>query len=275
MKERWGIIGLGFIAQRHMDAIEDIGDELIMACDNDLRKFSKISGNIFCTNNWITMINVPEFKLVDNVAICTPNHLHPPMIAECEKRGKRVLCEKPLAIDSKHLGIMNGTRTVLQLRYNPEMIELKKKVTAGHKVKLQLLINRGDFYWKCWKGDKKKSGGLLFNIGIHYFDLLQWLFGDVSCPHHIYADSDTHSIGNVGLQKAFVTWEIFLKQPMDTQIRTLVVDGKAYNLAKRFENLHLKVYEDFKDGKGITKHEAAKSIKLVERLTGGVGSTTP
>jgi len=273
MKEKWGIIGLGFIAQRHMDAIEDIGDELIMACDNDLQKFNKISGNVFCTNNWITMINVPEFKLVDNVAICTPNHLHPPMIAECEKRKKKVLCEKPLTIDSKYLGMMNGTRTVLQLRYNPEMIELKKKITSGHKVNLELLINRGDFYWEGWKGQEKKSGGLLFNIGIHYFDLLQWLFGDV-IQTDVVMNLKDHSIGTIEFEKAIVCWEIYLKQPMDAQIRTLGIDDKSYNLAKRFENLHLKVYEDFKNGKGITKHEAAKSIKLVERLT-MAGSTTP
>ncbi len=273
MKERWGIIGLGFIARRHMDSIEDIGDELIMACDNDLSKFSKITGNVFCTNNWLTMVNVPEFKLVDNVAICTPNHLHPPMIVECEKRGKKVLCEKPLTIDSKYIGMMNGTRTVLQLRHNPEMIELKKKITSGHKVRLQLLINRGKFYWEGWKGQEKKSGGLLFNIGIHYFDLMQWLFGNV-LSNNIVLSEGHHSIGTIEFQKASVFWEFYLHQPMDTQIRTLVVDGKPYNLAKRFENLHLKVYEDFKNGKGVSKHEAAKSIKLVERLT-MAGSTTP
>lgn len=272
MKERWAIIGLGFVAQRHMDAIEDIGDELIMACDNDIRKFDKITGNVFRCIDWITMISVPEFRLVDNVAICTPNHLHPAMIVECEKRGKKVLCEKPLTIDSKYLNLMNGTRTVLQLRHNPELIELKEKVTSGHEVDLKLLINRGSFYWKCWKGSRKKSGGLLFNIGIHYFDLLQWLFGEAH-ETIIYSDFPDHSSGKIFFENANVGWEISLRRPMDSQVRILKVDDKSYNLAKRFENLHLKVYEDFKNGKGVNRHEAGKSIKLVERIL-GAGCTT-
>ncbi|MAH50531.1 hypothetical protein CMI37_32215 [Candidatus Pacearchaeota archaeon] len=272
MKERWAIIGLGFVAQRHMDAIEDVGDELIMACDNDIRKFDKITGNVFRCIDWITMISVPEFRLVDNVAICTPNHLHPPMIVECEKRGKKVLCEKPLTIDSKYLNLMNGTRTVLQLRHNPELIELKKQIASKHEVMLKLLINRGDFYWDGWKGNSKKSGGLLFNIGIHYFDLLQWLFGDL-ISSGLTLNEINHSIGRIEFEKGTVHWEISLKQPMDAQVRTLEIDNKQYNLAKRFENLHLKVYEDFKNGKGVNRYEAGKSIKLVERIL-GAGCTT-
>ena len=168
---KWFLIGLGYISQRHIQAIEDIGDKLVMVCDIDESKKDKVPDAKFYSD-YIRATKDPLFKEVDWVAICTPNYLHFPMAMNMLKMGKNVLCEKPLVIKTSHIGTLNflpkysNFYTVLQLRHNQEMQFLKStiKVTEKYEGSINLNVHRGEFYGNGWKGDKEKSGGLFFHV---------------------------------------------------------------------------------------------------------------
>lgn len=266
---KWAIVGLGFIAQKHLDAIKDSGGELIMACDADLSKKEKVVGVDFF-QSWQLMIDSSRFAEVEWVAICTPNYLHFPMSQDATRRGKKVLCEKPLTIDTDYLdtlGEMKDVYTVLQLRHNPEIQELKNNIRIGSYTEASMNINmhRGDFYHNGWKGKEEQSGGLLFNIGIHYFDLLIYLFGPC-IEKTIYNLNSRFADGICWMEKAKVSWHISIDAPMDNQNRLLTIGDQVIRLDRHFEGLHLKVYQDVLAGKGTTVYEASKAIRLVESL---------
>src|SRR3990167_6165931 len=164
---KYAVIGLGFIFPRHKEAIEKTGGEIILTCDIDETKKADFT-------SWETMFDSPKFDTVDAVVICTPNYLHSSIARRALARGKKVLCEKPLSIDG--VDGLEGVNTVLQLRYHPEVI--RAKALKPYSIELRLNFKRGDDYFNGWKGDNSKSGGLLYNLGIHYFDLLFYLLGE-------------------------------------------------------------------------------------------------
>lgn len=272
MSNNWALIGLGFIAQRHLDAIRDTGGKLLLACDIDVSKKDKAPGVQFYTD-YIKMSKDPLFKEIDWVAIATPNNLHFPMSMFFAKQGKHVLCEKPLVIDSQHVETLKLLPkeyiiyTMMQLRHNPELQAFKESINPEtiYEGTMTLSMNRGDFYHKGWKGDVNQSGGLLFNIGVHYFDLLVWFFGE-PINYEIYEKTDKRARGQLVFPKARILWSLSIDAPMDNQIRHLVLNGKHLDLTRHFENLHTKVYEDIKNGHGITLEEAGRSIKVVEKI---------
>ena len=271
---KWAIIGLGFIAQRHLDAIHDVGDELVMACDTDKEKALKVDSKVAFFTDYIKMIFDPKFKEVDWVAICTPNYLHFPMVMNLLKAGKNVLCEKPLVIKFKDIETLrllpknSQLFSVMQLRHNPELQTFKNEIhdSEYYKGAMTLNLHRGDFYHKGWKGNKDQSGGLLFNIGVHYFDLLVWFFGE-PINFEIYEKKDRSANGKLYFKNAQITWSLSIEAPMDNQIRRLVINDKNIDLTRHFENLHTKVYQDIKLGKGITFEEAGRSIKIIEKMS--------
>ena len=264
MSESWAIIGNGFIASKHVEGIKHIGDRILQVCDEDLQKDT--IGGIFAMN-WRTMIESPYFMDIDCVAICTPNYLHYEMCDMFSDMGKRVLCEKPLVLDSSHK-LPDSVFTVLQLRHHPEVKKLKKKLPEGN-VKLYVKVKRDKDYFNGWKFNNKLSGGILFNLGIHYFDLLIYLFGD---EYKVLGHTTTDKIANglLDFKGRQIEYEIELQSTDNRQDRYLQIGDKRISFSKQdnlsFENLHNKVYEDFKKGKGITFDEAVKSIKLVEKL---------
>lgn len=270
---KWALIGLGYISSRHIQAIEDIGDKLVLVCDIDESKKEKLPEVKFYTD-YIKMSKDPLFKEVDWVAICTPNYLHFPMAMFMLKARKNVLCEKPLVIQSKHLDTLSllpkhsQLYTVLQLRHNPEMQQLKASIRENEQYEgvINLNLHRGEFYGKGWKGNKEESGGLLFNIGIHYFDLLYWLFGE-PLSLFTYQETDKSANGLWVFKNARITWSLSIEAPMDNQIKRLTINSRNIDLTRHFEDLHTKVYQDIKLGKGITLDEAGKAIKLVEKIT--------
>jgi UDP-N-acetyl-2-amino-2-deoxyglucuronate dehydrogenase len=245
----------GFIAPRHIRAIEEIGDRVAMTCDIE--------------KDWKEVIKTEEWEKIDAVALCTPNYLHYPM-AEAMK-DKVVLSEKPLCLSSKEVEKLKDTNVVLQLRHHPEVIKWKSLIenNSYDDCKLTVKMFRDEQYWNSWKGDNTKSGGILFNLGIHYFDLLIHLFGEkYEIKERIYTDKRCYGVIMFGNTK--VSYEIEIIPTREGQVRKLEIDGQEVVLSTQdnlsYEGLHTQIYKDVRKGKGIKPEEAIKSIKLVEEL---------
>ncbi len=251
---KYAIIGSsGFIAPRHRKAIQDTGGEVVLTCD--------ITGEADFTD-WVEMYHSPRFKEVDCVVICTPNYLHSVMTREAVLLGKKVICEKPLALE----GIKNlkGVTPILQLRYHPEIQGLKAK-----DVFIEARMFRNEKYWNSWKGEAIKSGGILYNLGVHYIDLLTVLLGK---PKDILNSevSDKLALGTVEFENGIGHFYIEIVDSPDKQRRSMVVDGKTINLSNQenlsYEDLHKHVYEDFIKGKGFTIKDAKVALDLIKKL---------
>lgn len=253
----WAIVGKGFIYPRHEQAIERIGDKILLTCDIDPSKNPDYT-------DWCQMRRGILWKDVTHVAICTPNYLHYPMAWAMS--DKIVLCEKPLTIssdDAKRL-IGSNVNGVLQLRHHPKLQGLKPK-----QVSVTAKMFRDESYWNGWKGNQEKSGGVLFNLGIHYIDLLIWLMGNPIAITNVSFDS-RFAAGEVIFENGKGTFHIEILDNREGQIRKILVDGKEVSLSDKdnlsYEDLHYDVYKALKEGKGIKPEECLKSIKLVEQI---------
>ena len=252
---KFSIIGTGAIMPKHKDAIESIGGKIIDIIDI-------IQGE----NAWKEMVKNTE---ADYIVILSPNYLHFEMALEATRAGKKVICEKPLAInsrDAKKLFEYENIFTVLQLRHHPDIKKLRSELNnnENHEIKLYIGVHRNEDYFKTWKGNSEKSGNILFNLGIHYFDLIIYLFGE---PEEIITENieERRGKGTIKGRNYTCDWEISANESKENQKRYFKINGKNYDLIQK-ENLHRYVYEDLLQGKGITPNEAIKSIRLVEKL---------
>jgi UDP-N-acetyl-2-amino-2-deoxyglucuronate dehydrogenase len=267
-KPKFAIIGLGFISGKHLDAIDDVGGELIMGCDIDEEKSIKLPSECKFFRYWKNMLDDPLFEKVDYVSICTPNHLHFPMIQAVRDREKEVICEKPLVLRSEQIHELDDkVYTVLQLRYSPLLALMRGCVLSSNLVTMNITVNRGAWYFDSWKNDKEKSGGLCMNIGIHYFDLLILLFGNLIVKDVFISVPDREIGGVFYTNDSFITWKLSLLGKKDNQHRSIVINNMKFNLSRNFESLHTQVYKDivFSDG-GVTPRMVYKTIRLVEMI---------
>lgn len=255
-KNFWAIIGMGFISSRHIQAIHRIGDEVLLTCDIDPEKKADYT-------DWVLMMRDPKWKEVTHVAICTPNYLHYPMMMAIQ--DKTILCEKPMAIESRHLkDLGDNVNGVLQLRYHPKLQDL-----APETVSVTAKMFRDDTYWQGWKGDQRKSGGVLFNLGVHYIDLLIFLLGD---PVKILKAEVGPKVakGKVEFMNGIGEYHIEILDNREGQIRKILVDGEEVSLSDKdnlsYEDLHWNVYNDLKNGIGTKSYVCSKSIKLIEQI---------
>lgn len=222
---KFSVIGRGFIFPKHEKAIRAVGGE----------------------------IGDGEY-----VVILTPNHLHYDMVLDAAKKGKTVLCEKPLALKSEQLEKLAKYKnifTVLQLRYLPKP---KKK----GDIKLVIKAPRGEDYWKSWKGDEEKSGGILFNLGIHYFDLILYWFGEAKKIEVSYL-TDRAGKGRIIGEDYVCDWEI--DTTAETPSRTMTIGGQEIDLDTK-KDLHIKTYKDLVKGRGVTPKDAIPVTKLIEQI---------
>lgn len=252
------LIGNGFIAPRHIEAIKEIGGEI-----TDIVDLSRGE------NAWQEAIKESN---ADCVVLLTPNDLHFKMAklgAEC---GKMVLCEKTLTINSKDaedLSKYPNIFTVLQLRYHPDIEIIKKGIADKNEIEMDISVYRDEDYYKIWKGQKERSGGVLFNLGIHYFDLLIHLFGE---PKKVSLNSldDKTGTGIIEGDNYTCKFRISTGEEKESQRRVFKINGNQYNFSSQdnlsFENLHKFVYRDLLEKKGVLPSEALKGIKLVEDL---------
>lgn len=263
---KYAIVGKGFIYPRHVKSINETGGEVVMTCDIDHSKNPDFV-------DWREMFASDEFKDVDTVVICTPNDTHKSIAQEALKLGKIVLCEKPLSIDGTDG--LDGVNTVLQLRYHLEVN--KAKGLKPKRVDIVLKMKRGPDYWNGWKGKKQRSGGLIYNLGIHYADLLIYLLGDfveVLEPDNPRVFGD--NLHTFSFEARFANGIGSLHIEADEDLipqRTLTYEADTIgeiNLSTQenlsSEGLHTEVYKKLLQGEGIPLSEARKSLEMVAEL---------
>lgn len=286
----------GYIAPRHLQAIKATNNKLIAAVDpHDSvgildRYFPEVS---FFTEFERFDRHLERLRRgsndtkIDYLSICSPNHLHDAHIRLALRVGADAICEKPLVINPWNLDALqelefetgNKVYTILQLRVHPSLVELKKSLEHSYlknkaKVTLTYVTSRGLWYNYSWKGMNEKSGGIATNIGIHFFDLLIWLFGKVqNCSVHVSAPDRIS--GFLELDNAYVNWFLSINKddiPSDeaakgkTTFRSVVVDDREIEFSEGFTDLHTRVYEETLSGKGFGIEDARLSINLVHEI---------
>mgnify|MGYP001007736645 FL=1 len=289
----FGLIGAGgYIAPRHMKAIKETGNNLVAALDR--YDGVGIMDSFFPAAEFFTepeqfdqymdfLYRRGKETQIDYLSICTPNYLHAAHMRMALRNHAHAICEKPLVLtpdeieDLKNLEKETGKKifTILQLRLHPSIMALKKEIDQAadkiYDINLQYITSRGKWYHASWKSDKNKSGGVATNIGIHFFDMLTWIFGDVK-ENNLKEHTHDYACGKLKLQKANVNWELSVNekylpiQAVSTGKRTyrsITVNGKEIEFSEGFTDLHTRSYEHILSGKGFGLEDARKSIEIV------------
>ena len=284
----------GYIAPRHMKAIKETGNNLLASVD--ISDSVGIIDNYFPDSSFFTSLerfdrHVEKLKYknnikIDYVSICSPNHLHDSHIRYALRSGADAICEKPLVVSLKNLDnllkientLSNKVYTILQLREHPSIIELKNKIDKSkndfYNIDLSYITSRGKWYDYSWKGDITKSGGIATNIGIHFFDMLIWIFGK---PESVTVHRNRNNVcsGLLRLKKANVKWFLstdskFLPKNIiekdQRTYRSITINNKELEFSSGFENLHTKVYNGILEKRGFGIENAYDSIKLVDNI---------
>jgi len=294
--KRFGMLGAaGYVAPRHMKAIRETGNELVAACDP--YDGAGVLDRYFPECRFFTEVerfdrHLEKFRRrtgeqpVEFISICSPNYLHDAHCRLALRVRAHALCEKPLVISPWNLDQLiqleeeYGRRiyTVLQLRLHPAVQALKAELAEARDqrldVELTYITRRGPWYQHSWKGDPEKSGSLAMNIGIHFFDLLLWLFGEVEA-NTVHLQDERRVAGTLELAGARVRWFLSVAYedlPAESRarghhaLRSLTLDGKAFDFSTGFDDLHTRVYEDLLGGGGYGIADARPSIELVHRI---------
>ncbi len=290
--KRFALIGAaGYIADRHMKAIKETGNQLVCATDK-FDVMGRIDSYFPDAEFFLEIENLDKYmddlrrdgKPIDIVSICTPNYMHPSHIRFALRNGADAICEKPLVIFPRDMHIIKdieaetGKRvyTVLQLRYHKTILDLKKKIEATGSdmfdVDLSYITTRGSWYQKSWKGDVEKSGGVATNIGIHFFDMITWIFGKVK-ENIVHFYTPTKAAGFLQLEKARVRWflsvdaEDLPKEAVEKGKRTyrsITVNGEEVEFSEGFTDLHTETYRQILSGNGFGIDDARESIELTD-----------
>lgn len=287
----------GYIAPRHMKAIKDTGNNLLAAYDN----FDSVGiiDSYFPDCGFFTEFERFDRHLdklkrssrnIDFVSICSPNYLHDAHIRFGLRIGSNVICEKPLVLNPWNIDALeevereygNKVYNILQLRLHPSIVSLKKKIEEGPKDKiydidLAYITSRGNWYYASWKGDNSKSGGIASNIGVHFYDMLSWIFGEVK-ENIVHLSSHDRAAGYLQFENARVRWFLSInsetlpdhvKSKNGKTFRSLTLEGKEIEFSDGFTELHTHSYQHILDGNGFGLQEARKSIQIVHDIRHG------
>lgn len=293
--KNFAIIGVGgYIAPRHLKAIKDTGNNLLSAYDKS--DSVGIMDSYFPKAAFFTeqeLFDRHNTKLlekgvnIDFVTVCTPNYLHDAHTRYGLRLGADVICEKPVVLNPWNIdALMNIEKetgrkafTILQLRLHESIVALKKKIAEGpadkiYDVDLTYITSRGNWYYASWKGDVNKSGGIATNIGIHFYDMLSWVFGPVT-KNIVHVMTHDRVAGYLEMKQARVRYFLSINaetlpenavQGEKRTYRTIMIDGAEFEFSAGFTELHTKSYQEILAGNGFRISEAKNCIEIVHDI---------
>lgn len=291
-KLNFALVGVGgYIAVRHVKAIKETGNNLVACLDpfdsvgfldsffpeaDFFHEFERFDRNIYKLSQ--------TDKKIDYVSICSPNYLHDSHIRFALRNQAHAICEKPLVLNPWNIDALaeiekeTGKKiyNILQLRLHQSIIDLKKKIESGPKdkiydVDLAYITSRGKWYHYSWKGDIQKSGGIATNIGVHFFDMLSWIFGDVKSSV-VHLSENDKAAGYLELERARVRWVLSIDEnllPDDIKAkgqrtyRSIKMENEEIEFSDGFTDLHTDSYRHILSGQGFGLNEARNSIQTV------------
>jgi UDP-N-acetyl-2-amino-2-deoxyglucuronate dehydrogenase len=284
----------GFIAPRHLQAIRDTGNALTVALDKS--DSVGILDRYFPTTSFFTeferfdrhvekLRRGPEEQRIRYVSICSPNYLHDAHIRFALRVNADAICEKPMVLEPWNVDALSemeqesGRRisAILQLRLHPSIMALREQVAANDKiydVDLTYITSRGRWYLTSWKGDDHKSGGITMNIGVHFFDMLLWIFGP-AVRSVVHLHEPTQAAGLLELKRARVRWFLSVDAGNvpgaavakgKTTYRALVLDGQEVEFSDGFADLHTRSYNEVLAGRGFGTRDVRPAIQLVHDI---------
>ena len=289
----------GYIAPRHMKAIKETGNELLAAIDPydgvgimdsffpnadffiEPERFDRHLDKLRrLAHSKSGLVN----HKVDYVSICSPNYMHDAHIRLALRNEAHAICEKPIVLNPWNLDALqtieeesgNKVYTILQLRYHPAILALKDKIEKGpkdqiHDIDLTYITSRGKWYYRSWKGNMEKAGGIGTNICVHFFDMLSWIFGDVK-ENHVHILTESRAAGLLELQRARIRWFLSLnyedlpvpiKKSGKRTFRSLSIDGEEFEFSDGFTDLHTISYGQILAGQGYGWQDTRSSINIV------------
>ena len=294
--KNFALIGTaGYIAPRHLRAIKETNNNLVAALD----KFDSVGimDSFFPDADFFVEFerfdrHIEKLKRQNNfhldyVSICTPNYLHDAHIRFALRQGAHAICEKPLvlnpwnidALETVEKDCQRKVHTILQLRLHETIIALKKKIENGPKdkiydVDLTYLTSRGHWYYTSWKGDESKSGGIASNIGVHFYDMLSWVFGPLQ-KNVVHLHNHDRAAGYLEFKQARVRWFLSINYDLIPEeikakgqrtYRSITVDGKEVEFSEGFFDLHTKSYQHILEGNGFGLQDAMTSVQIVHDI---------
>jgi UDP-N-acetyl-2-amino-2-deoxyglucuronate dehydrogenase len=293
--KNFGLIGVaGYIAEKHLKAIKETGNRLLASLDN-FDSVGKID-SYFPESDFFVEFerfdrHIDKLKRwgvqLDYVSICSPNYLHDSHIRFALRHHADAICEKPVVLNPWNIYALQeienetGHRiyNILQLRYHPVIIALRDKIASSppgkkHDIDLTYITSRGNWYHFSWKGDIYKSGGIATNIGVHFFDMLGWIFGPLESNKVHLLNKDKAS-GYLELEKARVRWFLSIdsndlpdttKESGKRTFRSIIVDGEELEFSEGFADLHTITYREILAGNGYGLQDALQSIETVYQI---------
>jgi UDP-N-acetyl-2-amino-2-deoxyglucuronate dehydrogenase len=293
--KKFALVGAaGYIAPRHFKAIKDTGNELLAVLD----KFDSVGiiDSYFPQADFFTEFERFDRHLekkrhqnekIDFVSICSPNYLHDAHIRFALRNGADAICEKPLVLNPWNVDALEKieeetgrkVNTILQLRLHPAVIALKEKIKkAPHNKKfdvdLTYITSRGRWYFISWKGDVSKSGGIATNIGVHFYDMLGWLFGKVQ-NNVVHVHKADYASGFLEFENARVRWFLSInaqhlpKTAVEkglTTYRSMTIEGEEFEFSGGFTELHTESYKHILAGNGFSLAENRQAIQIVHEI---------
>jgi len=294
--KNFALIGAsGYIAPRHLKAIKETNNNLLAALDS----FDSVGimDSYFPDADFFVEVerfdrHIEKLKYekkieLDYMSICTPNYLHDAHIRMALRRGADAICEKPLVLNPWNLDALqkmekeSGQRVwnILQLRLHQSIIDLKKKVNAAPKdkifdVDLTYLTSRGKWYYTSWKGDNQKSGGIATNIGVHFYDMLSWIFGKIK-ENIVHVQTYDRAAGYLEFERARVRWFLSINYDVlpdeikaigQRTYRSITIEGEELEFSGGFTDLHTRVYEGILKGNGYGLEDARQAIEIVHDI---------
>jgi len=292
----------GYIAPRHMKAIHDTGNRLVAALDpydgvgiidsyfpnaDFFIEPERFDRHLDKLRRMAIAHKAAESKKVDYVTICSPNYMHDSHIRLALRNNAHAICEKPIVLNPWNLDALKvieeetGKKvyTVLQVRLHPAIIKLKEEIQNSpekkiYDVDLTYITSRGKWYYFSWKGEPSKSGGIVTNIGIHFFDLLTWIFGKVK-ENKVHLLQPDRAGGFIQMEKARIRWFLSLNfQDVPAELRkkgirthrSLVINGKEIEFSEGFTDLHTEIYREILAGRGFSLNDARPSVEIVYKI---------